>query len=578
MSISGSPHWLDLYGSDCYEWQRATQDGRTLFYRPLGLVEFCFDADGRYYEGRADISMRLDLTIESKLSRQERQRHLTHLTLAWACLRARHIIASAKAPAWQDWMHRPAQITHEYCFLVKVPCDASNALEQAGKHICFLEDNHEEVNAKLFYTQSQNSARVLNADQALSKLFVLPPRKQHDGKEKLTCIFVAAHEIGDGLSVGRWVPDFTRLLNMTTTALEAELGAAIRPDTIKDILPKAQESLYPRITGSRARRRWFWLLTRIVRHVRKPLPAGFANPLLRNVKHSSSAVPPLWTDALNYDRAPINASAPVGTNMSAAATARLVATCKSAGVSIGAGCFALAAIIMMEFYERQEPHISPEARKPFITGFPLNPRPWLTGNPSTDSLMLAFSDGILLPFLPSSLDLDGRLRLLAKAAQRQLAVYQKRSPVRADHDGLQYMSSRGAGRMLAIQYLSSFERCELLLPVEKRKGSNPQGGYEMRPNLTRQTCGVSSTGRRAPLNADVVRSNVDFVATAEDIQPSVRPREGEFLIGIAGTDAGIGTFISVDDSSMDPELVNAWLHRFETILEIPETSATLAKL
>lgn len=68
---TSEPHWLDDYGSKQFQWQSIQAHGRTTYYRRLGLVEFCFDADGRYNEGRADINALLELEIRSRLSREE---------------------------------------------------------------------------------------------------------------------------------------------------------------------------------------------------------------------------------------------------------------------------------------------------------------------------------------------------------------------------------------------------------------------------------------------------------------------------------------------------------------------------
>lgn len=44
-------HWIDQYASNGFQWQQAQQNGCELFYRPLGLIEYAFDTDGRYLEG-----------------------------------------------------------------------------------------------------------------------------------------------------------------------------------------------------------------------------------------------------------------------------------------------------------------------------------------------------------------------------------------------------------------------------------------------------------------------------------------------------------------------------------------------
>jgi hypothetical protein len=233
----------------------------------------------------------------------------------------------------------------------------------------------------------------------------------------------------------------------------------------------------------------------------------------------------------------------------------------------------------MEFHEKTTSPSTPLSdRKPFITGFPLNPRPFLSKPVEAESLMLAFSDGIELPFLPSHLPLENRLQLLAKRAQKQLAVYQKREalPSSDDAGAFYYMGSRGPGRMLQTQYLSSLERTSEKLPEQFRgKGNrNPQGAYPMRPNATMQTCGVSSVGRRdafiGPGMYDVkslLPSGKDFVADFKDIDAAVRARDGEFLIGVWGTESGLGLTVSADASTLDPDLMRAWQARLKGIFE-----------
>lgn len=115
-------------------------------------------------------------------------------------------------------------------------------------------------------------------------------------------------------------------------------------------------------------------------------------------------------------------------------------------------------VCMMEMHERQSPEIPLSERKVFIPGFPLNPRAFFGGNSEPDSMMLAFSDGIALPFLSARLRVAGRLKLLARQAQRQLSVYQKRlnhfaaAAAAGEKDAKkQFLTSRGAGLVLANQ-------------------------------------------------------------------------------------------------------------------------------
>ena len=225
----------------------------------------------------------------------------------------------------------------------------------------------------------------------------------------------------------------------------------------------------------------------------------------------------------------------------------------------------------MEMHERRVPNIPLAERQPFTSGFPLNPRAFYNHSVEPNSLMLAFSDGIALPFLQSNLDLDGRLRLLISQAHRQLAAYQKRPNPKDKNAELQYMGSRGTGRILATQYVSSIERVEVQMPEQFRRGLNPQGEYSMRQNMSMQTCGVSSVGRRE----NVIRRGThnlndeskDFVADYRKIYATVRPRLDEFLVGVGGDEDGLWVDGSIDGNAMDPAFVEEWRKRFEDILE-----------
>ena len=562
------PHWLERYASDKYDWQSASANGRKTYYRPLGLVEFAFDADGRYYEGRADINASIELDFRSSLGKHDLRERIL---FAWTCLRCQHLLLQSKAIPWQPYMHDHLKLERDLYFAAEAPNTLTQAIEDGGANIVFLQDHYQDVNARDFWLHAQNIARLVDPDVALARLFVLPTTRDDEGYGKLRFLIVGSHQIWDGLTTYTWAREFVHLLNKPLDELRACLTECLEPKSVFMHLPLPQEALYPPVVGSPARKRWFWLLTRILRHVRKPLPAGFPNPLLRREDPKAATFSPVYRAVFDYTRIPPLNTTHCQASATSTGTQRLHRLCKEANVSIGAGCFALAALLMMEFHERLEPDVPLAERKPFITGFPLNPRPFLSRKTDPDSLMLAFSDGIMMPFLSSSLDLDGRIRLLARQAHRQLGAYQKRIRPQDNMTGHQYMSSRGAGRVLAIQYLSSIERGDALLPPELRKGINPQGAYPMRPNNTRQTCGVSSVGRRDILidrnMYDLNDLSKDFVADYRVLNAGVRARDGEFLIGVAGTATDIGAGVSVDASSMDPTLVAHWQQRFRTILD-----------
>ncbi|KAM0705751.1 hypothetical protein Q7P35_007111 [Cladosporium inversicolor] len=571
MSTSASPHWLDQYGNaTSHAWKTSTHDGNTRLYRPLGLVEYAFDSDGRYYEGRADLNVQLDLSIKSSLSKEKLRERIV---LAWALFQCEHPLAQSKALPRQKLMEEPSVLTPPVFSVVDVPEDEAAAIDNAKASLVFLDDHFEDVDAYDFWVHAQNTGRVVDASQSLSKCFVFPLKINADGTGDLRFLTVIGHQVTDGLTNYTWMRSFVHILNKTLPDLHAALQTDITPQALLSRLPLPQESLYPHITGSKAKQRWFWALTRILRHVRKPHQAGFSNPLGRATPIAPSVLPPTFASVLDYSRLPPLNTIPVFAKASLLATARLTQICRSTSVSVGAGCFALSALLMMEFHERREPNTPLSARKPFIAGFPLNPRPFLSTPVPAESLMLAFSDGIELPFLPSSLPLKTRLKLLAKSAQKQLAVYQKRERLSTDAERFYYMGSRGPGRMLQTQYVSSMERANEKIPVELRDGSKgPQGDYPMRPNATTQTCGVSSVGRR---NALIGRGMYDvsaplgeggeFVADFKDIQSAVRVRDGEFLIGVGGAEDGLWVAVSADSSNLDPVLMGEWRTRLEEI-------------
>ena len=568
-SRSEELHWLDQYGSKEYRWQTLDQCNRTIYYRPLGLVEFTFDADGRYYEGRADMNAQLDLEVSCSFSDEDfRERIL----FAWTCLRCKHLLLQAKALSIKRFYGRDTVAGSNICFAVEAARSVIQAIEDAGQHLVFLYDHYDFVDPTDFWVHCQNGARVLNPDRALSRLFVYRLEPNENGRHTLRFLKVAAHQIEDGLTTYTWMRDFIGFLNQPVPELRKRLIELLEPNALFKRLPPPQEALYPPVSGNKARQRWFWLLTRILRHVRKPLQAGFVNPLRRR-NPRSYAVPlsPTYSPLLDYSNTPPLNSIPMFAKVSLRGTQRLHRLCKEANASIGSGSFALAALILQEMYEQREPSIPLAERQPFISGFPLNPRAFYNHTTEPDSLMLAFSDGISLPFLPSYLDVEGRLRLLIRQAHRQLMAYQKRTNPKADKSGLQYMSSRGAGRILATQYVGSIERLEDRIPDHFKRGLNPQGKYPMRANMSMQTCGVSSVGRRQGMIQqgiyDLDDRSKDFVADYRNIFATVRPRDDEFLVGIGGSEDGLWVNATIDGNAIDPELVEQWRMRFETILE-----------
>ncbi|KAM3415511.1 hypothetical protein BST61_g9032 [Cercospora zeina] len=435
--------WLRHYGNaEGYRWRR---EG-SLFKRPLGFVEFSFDCDGRLFEGRADMNCLVKLAVKSRLSDEDfRERVL----LAWTQSRCQHVLLQARTIRETDGANgdfAPQGLN----FAVDVHASVSKAVESAGRHLVFLGDHYECVDHRDFYMHCQNTARVVDPEDALAKVFVLPLIQE--GEDTVLRIqFVIAHEIADGISMYAWTNSFLKHLNESTDGLKMRIKETIDPEDMQRRLPMPQEALYSKIPGSIARQRWFWVITRILRHVRRPLPAGFANPARRAKKRTAIPLWPSYGAVLDYKRTPPLNTIPMYISISASHTARLEQLSREANASVGAGIYALVATCMMELYEQREADVPLNERKCFITAFPLNPRAFFGFETQPDSMMLAFSDGISLPFLSSQLDVTGRLRLLARQAQRQLSAYQKRSRPAGEDGKTQFLTSRGAGLVLANQ-------------------------------------------------------------------------------------------------------------------------------
>lgn len=578
--MQGTAHWLDQYRGNTFEWQKHESNGITSFSRPLGLVEHFFDCDGRYYEGRADINAQLDLEVFTRLTKNQLEERII---LAWTILRCEKPILLARALLQENGATaNNSTATSNVRLHVEVPQNARAAVGEASEHAVFLADHYHSVDADDFWFHAQNTARVLDASKALAKLFVLPSNELKDsGGGSLRFLMVFAHQIADGLTNYSCMRAFIRLLNMPLQELRGQVSTASKLEGIRQHLPLPQEAHYPRVSGSTARQRWFWAITRILRSVRKPLPEAFPNPLRRKEARGIVSLSPVYDKVLDYSRPPMINTLVCRTHMPPSHLQRLQTLCKQVKATVGAGCWALVAIVMMEIYERNEPDIPLEERKPFVSGFPLNPRPFLEGHIELDSLMLAFCDGIVLPFLPSYLDFDSRLRLLARQAQRQLAAYQKRARPKDEEAQLQYMSSRGAGRIIANQYVGSLERADAVLPHHLRKGIDLQGEYRL-PISYGQTNGISSIGRRDGLISsgeyDLEDASKDFVADYRGLEMAVRARTGEFLVAISGGEDGLRAAPSIDIGVMDPVLVDEWKRRMESILEVGQQEAPRAKL
>lgn len=129
--------------------------------------------------------------------------------------------------------------------------------------------------------------------------------------------------------------DFIQCLNESPETLRRQIAEYIQPDGIRKRAPLPQEAWYPQLyPGNKARQRWFWAITRVLRHVRRPLPIGFENPLRRSKRRDPVSPSPVYTPVLDYDRTPPFNTLPVHFNIPAQ---RLHRICKEAFASIGAG-------------------------------------------------------------------------------------------------------------------------------------------------------------------------------------------------------------------------------------------------
>ena len=556
--------WLHRYGNKQHQWRDiSTLDDRIVYERQLGLVEASFDVDGVHYGGRADMTHYFEFEIRTSLDRDALQ---GRIALAWTVLRTHHLLLASRA---ED---RKTAGTQQRCFVVDIAKDARMAIEDAKKFLTIVPGNTA-IDQHDFRRHALNTARIIEPEKSLSRLFVLPITQLSNDRYNLPFMIVLAHMISDGLSLFHALGHFVDLMNRSASELQELLASILTKDAILSRLPPAQEDLYPPVAGNKARQRWFWAIIRILRHVRKPLPAGFTNPLRRE-ERTYFTLPPKYSPTFDYapEKHPPMNSGSITPTLSVAASKRLATLCRSAGTSVGAGVFALVALTMSELYEEYYPAILLEDRKPFIASFPLNPRPFFNYIGPADSCMLAFSDGIIMPFLPASLPLEGRLRLLAKSAHRQLRQYQKRKK-----SGAEALDSHSPRRMVATNYLSAVERAEEKLPVQYRNGVNPQGAYPANVTFGAATCGVSSVGlvkdvAPGKYDLDGVILGVegrDLAADFRELRGGVRARDNEFLCGnSADAEGRLSYSVSYDASAMDEEKVLEWQRRIERVLEM----------
>lgn len=534
----------------------------------MGVVESLFDGDGEYWCGRADLHQNVRFELKTSLSEADLRERIL---LAWTLMRHSHVLLSSKAlftekTGSQKWTDKG--------FVYDWPSDVSAAIEATKGQVIFVADGYPDIDSQDFFHHAMNTGRAIDARTSLSRLYVMPFQKTSRDTVDAHFIPILAHQITDGLTTYRWHNHFSHIMNMSKADLMNELDQLFDNEgAMLKRLPPAQEALYPVRSHSRARERWHWVLTRVLRHIRHAPPASFQNPLRRDmVLSKSETFPRKYDQVLDYEQIPPLNAGRVWADLYGRSVQNMRRLCKEAGISIGSGCFTLVAIVMMQLEEQRNPNIALTDRLPFVGSFPVNPRPFFSGEPTTgkeNSCMLAFSDGVTLPFLSSDLDFIGRFRLLGRLAHRQLRQYQKRK--RSLEEEV-YLGSRSPSQLIPALFCSTLERMEGRVPQEQKTGLVVQGAYAARTGSTLATCGISSVGDvSALLTPPKVNLNKstdkDLVAEMKGMGSVVRPRDGEFLVGAIGMPTHLGFGVSYDANAIDPDKAKVWQHLMENMLD-----------
>lgn len=520
----------------------------------------------RYFGGRADMTSLFTMRVKHRLSKEVFRRRIV---LAWANLRLRHVMLMGRTSYEEASRKRK--------FVIDLHDSRESVIDDVLRSIVWVEDHFEEIDGIEIYHHALNVGRIVEPEGCLSKLHVLPLVKMADGTHELRFLVVMAHQISDGMSAYNWFSDFVRILNLSEENLNEEVEAFRQEREVGRRLPPAQEDIYPRNMTNKAKERWFWAIIRVLRYLRKTNSQSFVNPLRREARLTGAvSFTPKFDKIFDYAEAskpPMN-SDHMAARLSAHASQRMMNLCRSIRVSIGAGCFALAGLAMMIIYEERYPDIPNDKRLPFSASFPLNPRAFFGSNTPADSCMLAFSEGIMMPFLPSSLPIEGRFKLIATHANRELRMYQKRA--KATSVGLQGpFNPHDPARLLANAYLGAIERADARLPEDERWGANPQGDLQPSAFQSRATCGVSSIGATAQwlaagkydLNA-VWDNGKDMVADFRELRQGVRARDDEFLVGSSTDAEGRVRFgVSYDENAISPEMAGRWRDVIEGLME-----------
>lgn len=582
-SILGK-HWLDRYGSGYHHWR--PNKSSTSYFRPLGLVEQAFNLDNSEFNGRADMTSLLTLEAQMPPSSSTLDDLKKIILVAWANLCTAHVLVAAKVKMGAELREDPDVAMrvkdtelHQKFFVFDVPGSAEEALDHAADSVVFMEDFYasKDVPADKFYLHAMNSASLVKPEKSLSTLLVLPMENTGRGTFNLRLLMVAAHQIGDGVSLYQWQTHFVHLLNKEISTILAGIPELTKTERLMARLAPAQEDLYAPIPGNKARRRWFWAISRVMYDLHKPQFVGFKNPLFKPARRRAPRYPPVYKDVLDYSARPKTSASVVQAQITSHAVSRLYALCKEAKASIGAGIFTLLGIVMMKLEEERllaNGLIRPEELEtavlpPFMTGFPINPRPFFNPNmptPLADSLMLSFNDGLILPFLPSTLPLEARFKLLIRQAHRQLRKFR----------GLGAGTSNEMSQFIPHTYISSFDRLAgRLMRIEEDKQTINTANKSATPFdddndhtpriLLPTTCGISSLGMKdLPLQPGMypLSSNSEetssFRADFRSWRVAVRARDGEFLVGAGGGEVdpvsgkgGMGFQVSFDADTVE---------------------------
>lgn len=566
-------HWLELQKAERYTW-RKVQDNKRRYARYQGVVESLFDSDGALWCGRADLHQNLRFDVKTTLTDKELRERIV---LAWTLMRHSHVLLSCTAMDQHEALGGiPSRRWTDRCFVYSCPQSTSDAIIQTERQVVFVSDEYADLDTRHFFNHIMNTSRAINSQEALSKLYVMPFVRKDRGTVLLHFLPVLAHQITDGLTTFRWNNHFAHIMNYSQHELVTKLDSLFYPEAdVLSRLPPAQEALYPIRSCNPARERWHWLLTRILRHVRLPPPAAFQNPLRREKPlEKAQAYPQFYDKILDYAQTPPLNAGNISADLYGRSVSNMRHLCSEAGISIGSGCFTLVAMVMMDFEERRHPHVALSERLPFVGSFPVNPRPFLSGRPTTgeeNSCILAFSDGVILPFLPRNLDLVGRFKLLGRLAHRQLRQYQKRA--RSVEEEV-HLGSRSPSQLIPALFCSTLERMEGRMDNGRKASVNVQGAYPARASPTLATCGISSVGNVSTILAppkvnldEALPEGKDMVAEFKGMASVVRPRDGEFLVGAIGDSEHLGFLAAYDANAIDPAKTTEWKRLMESTLD-----------